>query len=235
MLTQLNCPNCRTPVISEDINIQQLVAKCRNCHAIFDFDDSQQKPIKRARPEIPLPKGFTVQQQASSLQILIRWRKTKAGIGFFTIFTVFWNLVTLPFVLVALVENEWRVMLMISLHLMVGIGMFLYTLALYINKTYVEVDTHGVRVVSRPIHLPFNKNRQLASRELGQLYVEQYVSSRTNNRPNYAFAVRARKKGDEKDIRLIKGLKTEEQALYLEHEIEKFLHIEDEWIDSRGK
>ena len=192
MLTQLNCPNCKTPVLSEEINIQKLIAKCRNCHAIFD--DSQQKPIKRERPEIPLPKGFQVKQQASSLQIMIRWRKTRSSITFFTIFTVFWNLFTLPFVLIALAENEWKVMLMISLHVMVGIGMFLYTLALYVNKTYVNDDTHGLTVVSQPINLPFNKNRHLASRELGQLYVEQYVASTTNNRPNYAFAVRARKK-----------------------------------------
>jgi hypothetical protein len=221
-------------VQSEDINIQKLMAKCRNCHAIFDFDDSQQRPVKRARPEIPLPKGFQVQQQASSLQIRIRWRKTRSSIVFFTIFTVFWNLFTLPFVLIALAENEWRVMLMISLHVMVGIGMFLYTLALYVNKTYVDVDTHGLTVVSKPINLPFNKNRHLASRDLEQLYVEQYVASTTNNRPNYAFAVRARKKGADKDIRLIKGLKSEDQALYLEHEIEKFLHIEDQWLDPTG-
>ncbi|HKK75371.1 MAG TPA: hypothetical protein VJ953_09885 [Saprospiraceae bacterium] len=231
MLTQLNCPNCSTPVLSEDMNIHKLIAKCRQCHAIFDFDDSQQKPVKRERLEIPLPEGFEVQQQVSSLKIAIKWRKTKAGIIFFTIFTVFWNLVTLPFVLIALAENEWKVMLMISLHLMVGIGMFFYTLALYLNKTYVDVDTHGLTVVSKPINLPFNKNRHLGSRDLGQLYVEQYVASRTNNRPNYAFAVRARKKGENKDIRLIKGLKSEDQALYLEHEIEKFLNIENEWME----
>lgn len=229
MITQLRCPNCNSLIPSEGINIQKLIAKCDQCHAIFDFDDTQQQPVKKERVEIPLPVGFEVQQLISELQIAIRWRKTKSGIGFFTFFTVFWNGVTLPFVLIALAENNWQMMLMISLHIMVGVGMLMYTLSLYLNKTYVDVDSSGIAVVSKPINF-FHKNRYVRAADLEQLYVEQYVASTTNNRPNYAFAVRARLQGQSKDIRLIKGMKNEDQALYLETEIEKFLNIEDEWI-----
>jgi hypothetical protein len=230
MITQLKCPNCNRSIASEDINIHKLIAKCGACYAIFDFDDHQQAPVKKERPNISLPVGFEEQQMVSEMQIAIRWRKTKGMVGFFTFFTVFWNVLLLPFILIAVAENNWQMMLMISLHIAVGVGMLLYTLALHFNRTYVDVNTHGITVVSKPINLPFYKNHHVQSADLEQLYVEQYVSSTTNNKPNYAFAVRARIQGQTKDVRLIKGLKDEDQALYLEHKIEKFLNIEDKWM-----
>ena len=66
----------------------------------------------------------------------------------------------------------------------------------------------------------------ISAMDLDQLFISKYVSSKTNNRPNYAFSVVARlRTGSE--ITLVKGLRQPEQATYVEQQIEKFLQIED--------
>src|SRR5690242_6266099 len=33
------CPSCKGPVAHADVNVQELVALCRRCEAVFDFRD----------------------------------------------------------------------------------------------------------------------------------------------------------------------------------------------------
>lgn len=226
MAAQLVCPNCNASIQENKINIQRLVAKCSNCNAVFDFDEGGAKAVKRERSDIPLPKGFDLQQLAAELIIKISWRKTKHT-TFWLIFTLIWDGITLPFVLIAIYERSWEIGLIISLHALVGIGVLIYTLALFMNSTSIDVSQHGIAIVSKPISLPFHPNRYIKSRDLRQLYVEQYVESRTNGNPNYAYSVRAVLEGVADPPKIIKGLKKEEQALFIEHEIEKYLQIEN--------
>ena|GEM_PF-1335017 len=36
---QISCPSCKNPVISEDININKMIAKCASCQAVFRFSE----------------------------------------------------------------------------------------------------------------------------------------------------------------------------------------------------
>lgn len=226
MATQLKCPNCGTIIKSDDINLDRLVAKCDQCHAIFDFDQQALVPIKKERPSIPLPEGLSLIELPNEMQIAISWRKTRHR-AFFLTFTIIWNVITIPFVIIAVVSNDWTLALMISAHFIVGMGFLVYTLAIFMNSTKIDVGKTGITIVSKPINLPFHKNYYFRSTDLEQLYVEQYVQSTTNNQPNYAYRVNAKVEGRAKDIPILKGLKEEDQALFIEHEIEKYLHIED--------
>lgn len=227
MAAQLTCPNCGTTIKSNDINIERLIAKCDQCHAIFDFDQQSLEPIKKERPMIPLPKGFDLVELEDEVQISISWRKTRHR-AFFVMFTIVWNIITIPFVVIAIVSNDWMMALAVSAHFMVGLGFLIYTLAIFMNFTSIDVSKTGITVVSKPISLPFHKNYYIRSADLEQLYVEQYVQSRTNNQPNYAYRVKAKVQGRAQDLKIVNGLKGEDQALFVEHEIEKFLHIEDQ-------
>lgn len=229
MSQPLQCPNCQAEVRAEDINIQRMVAKCAACSTVFNFNEQAEAIAPAPRPEIPLPEGFVVEETGSELIIKVVWRKTR-HLFFYILFTVFWNVVTIPFVTIAIVENNWTMALMISAHVAVGAGFLIYTLALLMNSTSIDVSREGIAIVTNPIRIPFNPNRYLESEKLEQLYVEQYVASRTNGRPNYAFAVRAVIQGQSKHVKLVKGLKSEEQALFIEHEVEKYLKIPDKII-----
>ena len=54
MQTKLTCPGCFASIHPEDINIDRLIAKCRQCATVFDFDNDL-KGDGRQKPEILLP------------------------------------------------------------------------------------------------------------------------------------------------------------------------------------
>jgi hypothetical protein len=238
MPTSLNCKFCGEPISTKDINIQQLIAKCPHCDSVFPFETSdllegapannskQKKAATKEAKEIPLPKGISMEQGFDELVFTIIWRQTR-NFAFFLVFSLFWNAVVLPFVVIALLQNSWQLILFISLHLIVGISMGLYTVAILINKTLIRVSHLGIDIKIGPIPVPFNPSLFLSSNDIKQLYVEEYVPSTTNGKPNLTYAVRAiQQSGNE--MRLVSGFNHPEHALFLEQEIERFLHIVNE-------
>jgi len=226
MARQLLCPKCARPVPVENINISSLIGKCGNCNSIFEVEDELGKQEVAERPVIELPKGFDVQRGVSELRIRVKWRKTRM-VWFYVLFSAFWNGVVFIFVGVAVATNNAVMALAISIHFIVGISFLLYTIALFVNTSELYATTHGLRIKHGPIPVPFNPKRDIPRAQLDQLYVEEYIASRTNGNPNYAFRLCASIKGEDKRAKLMKGLKKPDQALYLEHEIEKFMGIEN--------
>lgn len=233
MALQLRCPNCSTPVPADHINITSLIGKCSKCNSVFEFKEELKKQEIKVRPHIELPKGFDVQKGVSDLRITISWRKTKM-VWFFVLFSAFWNGIVFIFVAIAIATNNWMMALMISIHFIIGVSFLLYTISLFVNASVLHANTHALRVTHGPLPVPFHPKRHIPATDLDQLYVEEYVASRTNGRPNIAFRLKAALKNQNKHIRLMNGLKHPEQALYLEHEIEKFMGIENREIGLAG-
>ena len=227
MSIQLSCPNCRKAIRAEDINIEQVVAKCANCNHVFSFTRELERDRYR-KPEVLLPPGIEAFSLLSELNIEISWKKSRSS--FLTFFTVFWNAMVIPFVLFALFSGEYLILLGISIHLLVGISMLYYTLGAFLNKTFVIVDHYNVHVETKPLRMPFYPDRHLPVGEIKQLHVEKYVASRTNGRPDYAYTVIAQMTNQER-LKLVKGLKNVNQARYIEQEVERFLKIPDEPVE----
>jgi len=238
MPTSLNCKFCGEPIDAKDINIQQLIAKCAHCDSVFPFETTdlqegapannskQKKAATKEAKEIPLPKGISMEQGFDELVFTISWRQTR-NFAFFLVFSLFWNAVVLPFVVIALQQNSWQMILFLSVHLIIGISMGLYTIAILINKTLIRVSNLGIDIKIGPIPVPFNPSLFLSSNDIKQLYVEEYVPSTTNGKPDLTYAVRAiQQSGNE--MRLVSGFNHPQHALFLEQEIERFLHIVDE-------
>ncbi|HMQ60322.1 MAG TPA: hypothetical protein PKE06_06625 [Flavilitoribacter sp.] len=228
MNENLYCPNCNSLIPAADINIASLVAKCNHCNSVFSFDRQVSAVPERSykRAEVMLPRGFEAFSTLSALDVEISWRQTSDGMGFLLFFTLFWNFIVFIFVFIGLASGEYKMLLFISVHLLVGVSLLYYVIATFVNKTYIQVSRRQVSIVHTPLKLPFYKDKSIFSNELDQLYVQRYVASTTNGQPNHAFALQARLKNG-REIRLIKGLKHPDQAAYLEQQIEKFLTIED--------
>ncbi len=224
---QLQCPHCRKDILAEDVNIGQLIAKCRHCDHVFAFE-KQVRQAPRQRPEVVMPSGIEAYSLLSELNIEVSWRSGVSS--FLTFFTILWNALVLPFVLVAIANGELMMLAGISLHLLVGVSLIYYTLAMLLNTTYILVNHHRLTIEHKPLRLPFYPNRDLSVAEIDQAYVEKYVASRTNGRPDWAHAVVAALK-DGEHMKLVKGLKNPRQALYIEQEIERFLDIEDRPVE----
>ncbi|MFN7116710.1 MAG: hypothetical protein ACK4TA_07895 [Saprospiraceae bacterium] len=228
MVVKLQCPNCQSTIRYEDMNIDKLIAKCHHCYTVFGFEE-QVRQTMRQRSEVPLPPGIEAASYLSELDIQINWRKT-TNAGFFVFFTIFWNAVLIPFVLIALTQGEWIILLFISLHLMVGLSLLYYTLCIFFNTTYITVNRQEISVLHKPLKMPFYPDRQVTVDRVEQLFIDKYVESRTNGRPNYAFGVYAHLKNGN-HIKLIRGLKNHDQARYIEQEVERFLNLEDKAVE----
>ncbi|MBK6947969.1 MAG: hypothetical protein IPH16_07860 [Haliscomenobacter sp.] len=229
MSQHLNCPNCGQLIEAEHINIENMAAVCSACNHVFNFAELVQPSTPQIRADgvqLELPKGFEVRRGMDELLIDVKWRNTRGGKGFFTVFALFWNLFLIPFVVMAISSGELKILLFLSLHLIVGISFLIYTLGLWLNTTLITVSRKGIDVRHQPIPIPFNPKRQLIASDIQQLYVEEYVPSKTNGRPDITYAVRYKTHKGE-DERLVKGFRSANQALYIEREVEKFLGIDD--------
>lgn len=232
--SQLHCPSCSAPVLADDINITKMVAKCSQCHTVFSFETefpATSAPVY-AKPEILMPVGIEVLRLLSEVQIEISWRKTSGS--FFLLFTIIWNAIVLPMAVVMIVTGSLEMLLFLSLHLTVGLVFLYITLANMLNTTYITVSSRRLVVEHKPLRMPFYPGHDLSSYDIRQLHVVKYEQGKTNGRPVFAFALCLTLKSG-LEVKLLKGLKTAEQAQYIEQEIERFLKIADEMVDGEHR
>lgn len=230
MTGKLTCPNCSTPIPPDRINVQEMAAACPACAHVFRFASMLPETLPQVpKPALPLvlPNGFEVHRELSSLQLSVAWRAVRSK-WFMTLFAVLWDLFLIPFIISAISGNT-EVAIFISLHFAVAVGITIYVLALWINSTKIRVDGSGIDVRHTPIPVPFTPRHFIPAQDIEQFYVEEYVPSRTNGRPDFTFALRVKTKNG-KDVRLVPGFTDASGALYLEQEIEKFLKIEDRTV-----
>ncbi|MEQ8702848.1 MAG: hypothetical protein RIC19_02955 [Phaeodactylibacter sp.] len=236
MQEKLSCPECRSPVAADQININLLLAKCSKCGMVFSFEDRvaavvpsapamPPRPRVKDRGYIPMPPGIEAQAMLSELNIQIRWRNRVQG--FLVFFTILWNIFVFPFAIFAFLIGELQILLFMSLHLSVGVWLLYTLVANLVNKTTIQATNQKLIVEHAPLPIPFRGNQEADTRDIRQLYVEEYVASTTNGRPNIRYALSARMHSGQR-LELIKGLKNPEEGLYIEQQIERFLDIEDQ-------
>ncbi len=228
---QLQCPQCNHEIASADIHLENLVAKCQECNSVFKFEEKllEEHPT---RPEIFLPKGMDILKLRSELEIQVEWRDTLNT--FLVIFAIFWNIIVLPFAIFAIISGELVMLLGLSLHLAVGIGLLYYIITAIFNTTFITADAYHLRIEHRPLKVPFYPHQDFPVGEIEQMYVNKYIKSKTNGNPDYAYAVEAILK-NKSHIRLVKGLQYPDQALYIEQEVERFLNIKDLPVEEEWK
>ena len=98
-----------------------------------------------------------------------------------------------------------------------------YVVAGWMNRTHILVSREKSAVRHGPI--PWIGNKQLEVSNLKQLYAKEN-RSQSDGDTSKLYEVHAITHND-LNIKLVSGLKTSEQALYIEQEVEKYLGIED--------
>ena len=176
--------------------------------------------------EIGIPDKIQIDKSFQHLHIERKWFGFK--FIFLTLFVVVWDAFLVNWYARAFSFSFQEVgdlmfVLFPLLHVAVGIGLTYYVFAGYLNKTVIEVDFHSITIKHTPV--PFWGNKKVSSKTIRQLYCKR--DDFPNNRNSYrAFAVHAIT-SERRNIKLLSGLDTSEQALFIEQEIEKFLNIED--------
>lgn len=239
----LDCKECGARIPAEDMNLENLVARCRRCDAVFSFAaevgagaeglaapvgvDGPRRPVPLSLGDVPLPRGITVDDEPGQFTIVRRWFAPKIiGLLFFCAlwdgFLIVWYagvLTTgapLPMVLFPL------------LHLAVGAGITYAMLAGFLNRTRIEIDPMSFSIRHGP--LPWRGNRTISALDIDQLYVMEKVHHGKHGRTWLTFEVWSKLKGAP-DVKLLSGLEDRNQALSIEQVVEDRLRIADRPVE----
>ncbi len=177
--------------------------------------------------QIGLPANLKVTNEFGHLRIARRWFHSRFIP--LTFFIIVWDgfLIFLYTMLIRkLVAGDLSVIPMLLypfFHAIIGIGLTYYILAAYLNSTVIDLDFDSLTIKSGP--LPYFGNMNIPARTLRQLYVKEdgYIRSEGGIMTYAVHAIL----NDQKSIKLVGGFYNQQQAMYIEQELEKVLHIED--------
>ena len=174
-----------------------------------------------------LPESLELIRHPDYIEIVRSWFGWH--IIFLVFFCVFWDGFLFFWYAMAFEEGNIIMLLFPVLHMVAGVGLTYYTLAVWKNKTYIYASQLKISIFHKPF--PWFGNTELMVAELKQLYVKEKVS-RGKNGSTVTYELHAILKSD-KDRKLIGGLPEPGQAQYIEQELEKYLRIKD--IPVRGQ
>lgn len=227
-MLQLDCPQCRTAILPDDINVQADIAKCSACGTVFRVSQTLAQATfnNEHKRNLLLPNGVTL-TPGLQLDIALTWRKLGSN-WIYWLFGMAFTGVPLFMIVAMLVMGDvpWFFFPFVSLFLMVGLSFLFAAVARLLNTTYITASAHELRVEHRPISGLGWKNNAYKRSDVDQFFVTEYEESRTNNRPNYAYALNLMLKNGT-EVQLVKGLRNAATAFYMEYQLEKYLALED--------
>lgn len=177
--------------------------------------------MQEERLDMGLPAKIEFCDRGSHIEIIRKWFGGKFIA--LTAFVIIWNGFLFVWYTQAIKSNDLVPLLFPLLHVAVGVGLTYYVIAGYFNKTFVKVDYMSISIRHKPI--PFWGNKKIRSPDVKQLYSKEKVSH-SRSGTSVSYEVRALTQTG-KDIKVLSGLDSSEQALYIEQQIEKYLNIED--------
>jgi hypothetical protein len=223
----LTCPDCGAVVPAADINIDQGIAKCRACDGVIDVAEAMGKeggprPLAK-RPRLPQPRAIIVEDLGGGLRLTRSWFTWAVIV--MTLFCVAWDSFLVFWYSMALAGNApWIAIVFPVLHLALGVALTYGTLAMYLNRTVLEVAQGRLTVRHGP--LPWPGRRDLDAGDLEQLYCDETASRGRRGSGSYSYNVWAVLK-DGQRVKLLDTLPNREQALFVEQMVEDYLGIED--------
>lgn len=212
---KITCPSCGSETPADNININDLVAKCSNCNAVFSVKAvahelaSQQK----ITPNIDRPKGIEVYHFKKEMDITLRQPPTPMEIILSSAIFIA-QLVAFGLYDKGTISAFWSV-------LVFGLAIYYVVYMALLRKKhhiYVRVNKKKLSVQRRPKKLVKDKDYDV--RDIDQVY----ISNRTGNFTVYLILNEV---DGQKHVPIIKHLTNLTQAKYLEQEIESYLGIQD--------
>lgn len=174
--------------------------------------------------EIGLPEKMELIDHGTHLELVQRWFGSK--IVFITLFAIAWDAFLIGWYSTGDSSTDPMAVYFPLLHVAAGVGINYYALAGWFNRTHISISSAAIGVRSGPI--PWPANKQIQSTDVTQLYAKEKIShSRSGISVTYEVRVVTK---DGRNVKLVSGLETSEQALYIEQQIEKYLRIENKTV-----
>lgn len=175
--------------------------------------------------DIGLPEQMHFVDHTTHIEILRKWFSNQ--FLFLTGFVVFWDGILFMLYSRLTLDSPPMALAFPLLHVGVGVGLTYYVLAGWLNRTHIYVGQGRLEVRHAPI--PWRGNLNIEATVLKQIYAKEATKTlRSWSRYSTAtgYEVRAVTK-DGRNIKIVGGLNIQEQAIYIEQQIEKYLRIED--------
>lgn len=222
---EIYCDKCHASIPTKNIDIKDKIGKCDECNNIFNIKSQINVLLTKERSKIELPKNLKIEKHRTSMLIIRTW--FGPAIIFLTLFCVIWDGIVGTFIIALLIKGQYAPLLFLSIHGTIGLVITYFTIAGYINKTFIDVDSSNIKITHRP--LPWPGQKSISLEKISQLYSKKKMYH-TKNGVHYKYEIHIIRENNKDEI-LINNLEKEEQALFIEQEIESFLKIEDRAVE----
>lgn len=216
----LKCPNCASPLKTEDWDQERGLAKCSYCRSLVSMPSPGRTILFRPRPQMPMPKGTTVAETGGGVVITRRW--FSIVVFFLVPFCIVWDGFLITWYALSGSAPLFAKLFPI-LHVAVGVGLTYLTLAMIINRTWIKADNGVVSILHGP--LPWTGNLVIPCSEIDQLFCREIIRHGKNG-PSVSYELWAALR-DGMTRKLLSTMLTEEQAIFIEQRLEKALGITD--------
>jgi hypothetical protein len=203
-------------------------ARCRFCGAVARLPGppaaaASTEPDTTPRAPLSLPSGVTVAESGGRLTITRRWFHWAAL--FLAFFTVVWNgFLVFWYAMGARTGAPLVMFLFPIVHVVVGVALAYGTLAMFLNRTVVEVGDGVLAVRHGP--LPWKPGPTVPSSNVRQVFAREDRSKGGNGSGGVSYSVHAVTKEGWR-VKLLSTVPSAEQALYVEQRVERHLGIAD--------
>ncbi len=167
----MDCPKCQSPVPAKNVNVHALIAKCDACDAVFRVEDylADSKALRAPRPST-----LIVEENGDVRVIRRRWYRPSLRVLLF--FCIAWDSFLVCWYAMALIgpgQGGFEIIAVIFpiCHVAVGIGLTYSTIVGFLNRSYLGIAGDRLFVRHRPV--PWMGNKEMASAEVRELFVER--------------------------------------------------------------
>ena len=215
---KIACPSCHTEVPADNININDKIAKCNHCHAVFPFHKEVANFLtkEKIKQEIIRPEGIDVFHFKDDLDITIQQPLSIPEI----LLSVFSPIFALLFTIISLTSGKLPIILPAIFW-----GLSFISFVNLANrskyKVYLNIDKQFLSIKWRPKKL--KKDQHFPIQEIDQLYIKNVGGLIT------IFMI-VNSMAGQKHVQLISGIDSLSKARYLEQEIENHLGIQDRHV-----
>ncbi len=171
--------------------------------------------------DIGLPEKIQFHDHVSHIEIVRTWFGMQTL--FLTAFAVIWGGFLVFWYGNVPADGELIFVLFPLIHVGAGVVIAYIALTGWFNRTQVTVGQGRLGVRHGP--LPWPGNKEIDAHDVKQLYGKEKIS-RSRNSTTVTYELRAVTKSG-RTIKLLGGLESQEQAIFIEQKIEKYLRIKD--------
>lgn len=175
---------------------------------------------------VPIPDNIELLEDRGDLVIQRSWRGPH--LWFLLLFCIIWDSFLIFWYKMAFGDPNAPLMVKIFPigHVAVGLGLTYYVIAGFVNKTDIRINPIKLSVLSYP--MKWFGNKEVDVDRIKQLYTTEKVTQGKNG-ASVTYIVNIVTK-ENRQLKLLGGLQTKEQALYIEKKIEEVLAIPDEHV-----